>query len=179
MSMIVANRYAQALYQEASVKGCVDEVFASLKHVRDMSRQSIELNSFFNNPVLTYEKQSKVLHALFESSVPALLTVFMDFIASKRRLNLMISVIEAFDHLYNEAHNQIVVKVISAYELDEAFRKRLTDRIAHLTGKKVLGEYVIDQSIIGGIKVWAAGKLYEYSFSNELQDFKRKALQNV
>ena len=179
MSNAAAIRYAKALYQEASAQKIVDDVLSALRQVRDMAGKVPELKNFLENPVLTYEDQVKTIHALLEGKAPKLVITFMDFIASKRRLDLLAEMADCFEDMYHAEHNEIIMKAVSAHTLDDAFKKRLTDRIAQLTGKKVIGEYSIDKSIIGGIRVWAAGKLYEYSFNNELQDYKRKALQNV
>ncbi len=179
MSTTVAGRYAKALYLEASKQNILNDVLSALRHVCGMAGQSPELNAFFKNPLLTYDAQSKVAHAMYEGKVPQLVMTFMDFLASKRRLASFVDIAEAFEDMYHEAHNEIIMKVKSAHELDDAFKKHLAERISGLTGKKVIGEYALDKSIIGGIRVWAAGKLYEYSFNNELQDYKRKALQNV
>ena len=174
-----AARYAKALYQEASSQNILEDVLSAMRQLRDLAGQVPELKGFLENPLLTYEEQTKVIHAMFEGKLPKLCVVFMDFIASKRRLDLLVAMAEVFEDMYHEQHNEIIMKAVSAHELDDAFKKRLTERIAGLTGKKVIGKYSTDKSIIGGIRVWAAGKLYEYSFNNELQDYKRKALQNV
>ena len=179
MSQAVAVRYATALYREASKQDILNDALAALRQVRDLAGKLPELKGFFNNPLLTHEEQGRVIRALFEGKFPKLIITFLDFIASKRRLNLLLTMADAFEDMYHEAHNEIIMTVKSAHELDESFKKTLSDRVSQLTGKKVIGEYSIDKSIIGGIRVWAAGKLYEYSFNNELQDYKRKALQNV
>ena len=179
MSNAAAVRYAKALYMEASKQGTLNDVLSGLRQVRDLAGKLPELKGFLENPLLTYEEQTRAIHAMFEGKAPQLLVVFMDFIASKRRLDMLVLMAEFFEDMYHEEHNEIIMKAVSAHTLDDAFKKRLTDRIAQLTGKKVIGEYSTDKSIIGGIRVWADGKLYEYSFNNELQDYKRKALQNV
>jgi F-type H+-transporting ATPase subunit delta len=179
MSRIVADRYSKALYQEATDAKVLEAILDGLRQVRSVANKSPELKGFLNNPLLTYDEQSRTLHALFENKVPALLTKFFDFIASKRRLNVLLTIVDSFEAMYYEAHNEIIMTVKSAHNLDDSFKKKLSDKITQLTGKKVIGQYSIDKSIIGGIRVWAAGKLYEYSFNNELQDYKRKALQNV
>ncbi len=179
MSQIAAGRYAKALYMQASSKNVVEDVMKALRYLRDSTVQVPELKSFFENPLLTFAEQTKVIHGLFKGKLPEVIIVFLDFIAYKRRLNLLVSIADCFEDMYHEEHNEIVMKAVSAYPLDDAFKNQLTQRIAGLTGKKVLGQYSVDKSLIGGMRVWAAGKLYEYSFNNELQDYKRKALQNV
>jgi F-type H+-transporting ATPase subunit delta len=175
MSEIAAERYAKALYAEASKQKNLEQVRAALIEMQAAKG----LKAFFGNPVLTLEEQTNVLRGIFKDKVPALLLTFMEFIASKRRLNLMQDMAESFEQRYLKEHNEIIMRVVSAQELDADVKSKLIKQIGQLTGKKVTGEYKVDPSIIGGIRVWAAGKLYEYSFNNELQDYKRKALQNV
>ncbi len=180
MSMdAVSSRYAKALYMEASAQKTLDEVLEALTILRELAQGSPDLKAFLNNPLLAFEQQTKIIHGIFDGKLPPQVIVFLDFVASKRRLNYLLNMVDAFEAMYRESHNQIVMQVQSAHPLDDAFKKQLTDRIMQLTGKAVIGEYSIVKSIIGGIRVWAAGKLYEYSFNNELQDYKRKALQTV
>lgn len=175
----IANRYAKALYQESHKQGVLEDTLKALAYVCSLANELPEFKAFLNNPLLSYNEQRKVLHALFEGRVPVLVLTFLDFISSKRRLKYFIEITLAFEDMHREANGQIIMKAVSAHVLDDAFKQHLSKKISLLTGKKVIGEYSIDRSIIGGIKVWASGRLYEYSFKNELQDYKRKALQNV
>ena len=176
---VISSRYAKALYQSAVSQKKLDEVMAALKMLRELAWKLPQLKEFFENPLLTHGEQKKIIHGLFDGKIPPQVMVFMDYIASKRRLNYLMHMVDAFEAMYREAHNEIVMQVQSAYALDDAFKKQLTDKITALTGKQIIGEYSLDKSMIGGIRVWAAGKLYEYSFNREFQDYKRKALQTV
>ncbi len=178
-SYVIARRYAQALYSLSVQEGVLDDVKQSLLDIHDLTGKLPALKGFLANPLLTMEEQKNIIQKMFEGRVPARVFVFLNFVITKRRLDILPEMIEAFEDLYRSEHNQILIRVQSAQPLDDALKSTLIKRLEEITHKRIEAQYALDPSMIGGIRVFAAGKLYEYSFNGELQDYKRKALAQV
>ena len=177
--MVLAQRYAQALFNQSLAQGVLEDIYQSVHEVAGLNEQVPDFKVFIHNPLLSPEEQEKILKALFADKTPALLFQFLNFLVSKGRLNILENVAEAFEALYLSHHQRVRVLVQSAKPLDDGLKEELLARLKKITGCALVPEWKVDPAMIGGIRVYSAGKLYEYSFKNELRDYKRRALERI
>ena len=175
----IANRYAQALFQTAQTKGNLERVREDLRQLNDVYQHSDDVRSFFQNPLLSHEVLVKVITGSFEGKVDATLLEFLKFLAKRGRLNLFSFIAISFEDIWNTFKGQTKVIIQTAEALDQATQDMVLNKLKSITHKDILPEWQVDASMIGGIRVYAEGRLYEHSFKNEFQDFKRKALERV
>ncbi len=175
----IAQRYSKALFQTAQQKNNLEQVYSDLCELMDIYKSNDALRDVFRNPLLTDQQQIKILKAILENKVEGILLEFLCFLASKGRLNLFAFVYESFQEFWDEFKGQIRVKVQTASPIDGQNQASLLEKLKTITHKNILPEWQVDPGMIGGIRVYAQGRLYEHSFKNEFQDFKRKALERV
>lgn len=176
--MIIARRYAKALLDsipaDQSFKG-----YESMLEVAQMIEGVEELRRFIHNPLLPLATQQKVLTALFADKLPAAIYQFFCFLSFKGRLDILKEVIVAFEEIYLENQKRSKALIQSAFPLDAQMKEIIIARLKEITHKDIIPTYAVHSSMIGGIRIFNSWKLYEYSFRNELQDYKRKALQRI
>ena len=80
---------------------------------------------------------------------------------------------EEFTNLINEKNNMLVVDVISASKLDDNQIKNLEVKLSeYYGGRHISINPLIDEKLIGGIKVIANGKSIDLSLNSKLQALK-------
>ena len=88
-------------------------------------------------------------------------------------------IIESFDSLYLTSTNQLRAYITTASPLENEDRvfiiQHLRDKFRH----NVLIKWNIDLSLIGGFRIFAQGRIYDYSFKNQLNHFLQQTTQTA
>jgi F-type H+-transporting ATPase subunit delta len=177
--VIVAHRYAQALFEDSTEKGVLDANALQLGEIAAIIDQSEDFKRFIHNPVLAVTEKEQVIKALFGSKVSESLLRFLNFLIFKGRLNLLKEIAEEFEEFYLNAQKKTRVVIQSAEAIDDDLKTQLLNKLKAISSLELVPKFELVPSMIGGIRVYAQGKLFEYSFKNELRDFKRKALERI
>ena len=172
----ISRRYARGLFELAQTKGCVDDVYTALNGLGQVVRQVQSFREFIHNPLLSVEERNKVLANVFEGKVPDLVKLFLLFISFKNRLDLLQEIIEAFDDLYLREHKRARALVVSALPLDEAQKERIRRQLGQKYAKEIVTDWQIKTEILGGFRIFIEGKLHDYSFTSQLEEFKTRVL---
>jgi F-type H+-transporting ATPase subunit delta len=166
-----ADRYSKALFELAQEKNDLEAVQDSLTQIRKIINDSKDFRLFLANPLLSYEEQCIVLKALFEGKVPALSYQFLTFITYKSRLGILGDIIQSFDNMYLSSVHQMRVYVKTALPINEEEKSFISQRLQDKFQQKIMPKWILDPSLIGGFRIFAQGKLYDYSFKNQLDHF--------
>lgn len=174
----LSDRYAKSLYSLAVDQQQVDDVNTALANLGQTIFQSADLRDFLNNPLLSEQERGKVLKALFAGKVPALLERFLFFINDKNRLNILADIIESFDALYLKAHNRVRAQIQMALPLEISVRDAIIKQLSKKYGKEVIAEWQIRKEILGGFRILIEGRLLDYSFTNQLEQYREQVLHS-
>ncbi len=176
--MIIARRYAKALVDSVAADQLA-QVHSSMQEIAKLIENVGDFRQFIHNPLLSVKEQQKVLTALFANKLPPIVVQFLLFIAFKGRLNLLNEIIEAYEDVHLDTNHLSKALIQSAFPLDAQMKEMIIAKLKSITQKDIIPSYAVHSSMIGGIRIFNSWKLYEYSFKNELQDYKRKALQRI
>jgi F-type H+-transporting ATPase subunit delta len=176
---ITAERYAQALFELAQEQKNLEDIQGSLTSLKNLIERSEDFRLFLYNPLLSYEETCKILKAMFEGKVPELLSRFLVFITQKNRLGLLKEMIESFDGMYLSATQQMRAYVKTALPLKDEEKAFIAQKLHEKFHQKTMITWGLDPSLIGGFRIFAQGKLYDYSFKDQLDSFLQKTTQPV
>ena len=176
---LTADRYAKALFEIAHEQGNLENVQNTMTDIRKLINELEELRQFLGNPLLSYEERCSVLTALFKGKMPELNFRFLLFITSKDRLYMLKDIIESFDSLYLSNSGQLRAYITTALPIEENekvfFNQHLRDKFKH----DMLTRWKIDPTLIGGFRIFLQGKMYDYSFKNQLNYFFQQSTQPI
>lgn len=166
-----ADRYANALFELAGAANDLELTQDTMAQIRKIIIGSQDFRQFLSNPLLSYEERSTVLKALFEGNVPELVHKFLIFITYKGRLSILKSIIESFDRLYLSHTHQMRAYVKTAMPVKEEDKTFINQHLADKFHQQMITQWAVDPSLIGGFRIFAEGKLYDYSFKSQLDHF--------
>lgn len=167
--MIVARRYAKALYEEAEHTSKTDAVDEDMGLIRRSLDGSRELRGFFASPLISREKKEAVVRELFEGRVDALTLRFLTLLVEKHREDLLPSIASAYISMRNEQLNVAEARVRTAEPLGAAEEKKLATALGAMTGKTVRLEVEEDKSLIGGLVIRIGDTVYDGSVQHQLE----------
>lgn len=169
---MLAREYATAIFELASSNNVLTEV----ENEFNTLMLAIDENEDFMK-VLTYPRiSSKQKKECITNVCKGMNDTFVDFLyvlIDNNRIGNIKEIHEEFTNLINEKNNMLIVDVVSASKLDASQLKALEAKLSlYFGGKHISINPLIDETLIGGIKVIANGKSIDFSLNNKLQELK-------
>ena len=170
----IARRYAQALNEQADLKGVTDMVDADIQMISNGLSESRELAGFFASPVISREKKADVIRSLFAEKVDATTLRFLELLVEKRREGVFPQLVIAYQEIRDQQRGVKGVIARTAHSLSESDLDKLTASLEKMTGNRIRLETKIDKSIIGGIVIRVGDTVYDASVTNQLATLRER-----
>mgnify|MGYP000269615449 FL=1 len=171
--MVIARRYASALSSLAKKENNLEQVGTELQDFCDTLHEAAELQeSLSNNKVPMAVRNSILTEILTKMELSTLVSTFLRYLLSKRRLTLVHDIARAFALLTQEAMGILPAEVTVAKEPRSKESKdllqKLQEQLSASTGKTVQIHVSVDPSIIGGIVTRIGSMVIDGSIRNQL-----------
>lgn len=172
--MTAAEReYATALYQLSREENQVEEIREGLALACQAMGDAPEYVKLLQNPALPKVQRLELLDEAFRDAVPGYVLNFLKILCEKSALGILDGCQNAFLALYYEERNILPVTATSAQPLSEAQRAGLKEKLEKATGKTVLLNERVDETLLGGMKVEYAGKELDGSVAGRMERLRR------
>ena len=169
---IVAYRYAKSLFDLSTEKKVVNEVNNDMilfKKVCDENRQFLVV---LGNPIVRHHTKLSILKKTFEKSVHPVTFSIFNVLTKKNRENLIYSIAEEFDKLYNQQLGIQKVTITTVTTLTDTQRTAFIKLVTDSTGKQVVLEEKINESLIGGYVLSIGDTQVDTSVRKRLNDLR-------
>ena len=170
----LARRYTKALFQlareagqEEAIGRQVEEFFAAYS--------GSDLQTVLVNPAFDVASRKRVLIQVGNTQQLSVLTIhFLSLLLERDRLGHLPGIVSCYRRLLNEAKGRVDAKVVSAAALDSALAERVRGQLRGMSGKDVVMKQEVDPSLLGGMMVELAGKVYDGSIRTQLERMKQR-----
>ncbi|MDZ7934337.1 MAG: ATP synthase F1 subunit delta [Emticicia sp.] len=169
---IVAYRYAKSLFDLATEKKVVNEVNDDMilfKTVCDENRQFLVV---LGNPIVRHHVKLGILKKTFEKNVHPVTFSIFNVLTKKNRENLIYSIAEEFDKLYNQQKGIQKVTVTTVTALTEAQKAEFIKIVGDSTGKQIVLEEKVNENLIGGYILSVGDTQIDTSVRKRLNELK-------
>lgn len=170
---LLAFKYAQAFFQ-VNRKNLNEQVYLQVIASEKFFLENKQFTTFFLDK--TFSKQDFEVGAKLlvqKLLLPENFVSLIFLLLVERRLAILPKVLQGIARLYCEYVNILPITIYSTYPLQEDEINIVEYFIVRKTGKKVISTFLIDQSLIAGIKVCSDTFVWEYTVRNQLQNITR------
>lgn len=176
----VAGRYAKSLVGLAQEQSQLETVYADMKYLQDVCRQSIEFTNLLRSPVIRNDIKEKVVAEVISKHVGTLSNSFIHLLVKKNRESNLPEIASAFIDQYNEIKNIHRVKLITATAASEELKAAIITKLKADAGlQNVELETEVKESIIGGFQLVYKGNLVDASIARDLRDIQKQFQKNI
>ena len=176
---VLANRYAEALFQLSEEENITKEIYNELHDVVEVIKNNKELDNVLKSPLVAKNEKTQLIEALFNNKINNDLKNFLKILVEKGRISSLKSIELTFKELLNDKHNIIEGTVISAIALTEKQVKELEEKLSKKYNKNVTLENEVDQSILGGVLVRLGNTQIDGSVKTRLNNIKDQLTQVI
>lgn len=169
----VAKRYAKATFDLADAESLTDAVLQDLNTLKKMINNNEGLNRLISSPTFSSTDQISVMSEIFKKQdVSILVKNLVNVLIRNRRINLLVSIITAYDLIMKSNSGEIIAEVITAAELKDDQKQEIISNLKKMTGKEIQIQSKIEPEIIAGIKVKIGSQMIDASVSTKLNNLK-------
>ena len=172
MGQRAAKRYAHALIDLAQDQKSMDALLEQTELIESTLKQSSDLRSLLNSPVVKNEDKQSIAKSVFKS-VDKMLHGLFELLAENNRFDHLKWICQSYKHSYNQMHNIQEAHITSAIELDKSTLKALEAKIKEITGDSAQITTEVNDELIGGFVLKLNDLQYDASISGQLSKIKR------
>jgi len=175
MSNRVAIRYAKAISERIQAKEQAEQINNDMKLIAKTIISNAELSRFVKSPVFSTEVKQSVLLEVFQN-INQESKFLIRLLAENKRLELLDSVAQAYNDLYDKINGFQKVLVTTAFPITEKLEAEVISKAKKITSDSLIIQNIIDPSIIGGFIIRIGDKQYNASVANRLKRLKRELM---
>ena len=166
----IERRYAVALMDALKVKDEQLKADKDLAEFAYMFNNNLQFKKILLDPRLEPRLKSDVVKEIFVDNNPMLVS-FISLLIDKNRIKYIDGISKEYSELARKKNNEIKLKIISATGLTEDEINGITDKYQKVyNAANVSYEQVIDESVIGGVKVVIGNKVYDGTVKTQLNN---------
>lgn len=166
------KEYAQALFMLSLEENNMEEYLEDLKVVEDAIGDNPGFLDLLSSPSVYMSERLGIIDKVFMGNVSQYVLSFVKLLCEKKHISDIMECIKEFRALYDEFNKITFVKVTSAVELSQDEKDRLVEKLKSTSDKSINAQFVVDESILGGIIIETEGKILDGSLKHKLKDVK-------
>ena len=177
MYSLIAQRYAQALFDTASEQDKLNLVHHDLQVLVSLAKEVKEFNRFIEAPFIPSIKREELLEEILRGKINHLTFQFLLLLERKNRLFILKWVVKRFEELYRKAKSIVKVEVETSAPLNEHQRQTVIHHLREKFQKDIEANWQVKPEILGGIKIREEDTIFDYSYQGQLERFRKAAVK--
>ncbi len=170
--------YGQSLYQLAKDEGLEEAVLAELSALETVFSEQPEFLKLLASHNLPKQERLEILDGSFGGKVQPYVLNFLKLLTEKGYITRFADCCDAYRAQYNADKGILQVRAVSAFNLTDGQKKKLTDKLAAITGKSIDLVCKVDKAVLGGVRLSYDGLLVDGTVQGRLAAME-KSLKNT
>lgn len=149
----VGSVYGESLYELAKDEAIGELISQQLGVLQQSFRQEPNFIRLLSSPNLSKAERCQVLDNSFRGSIHPYLLNFLKILTEKGYMRYFSDCCDAFTQHFDFDNGILSVNAVTPVALSPEQCKRLTQKLARITGKKIKLHNRIDPAVLGGIRL--------------------------
>ena len=166
------KEYATALFSLATENNSVDQYEKSLIEIGNIFKENPDYIKVLESPAIPLSERVSFIDDAFGAVYTEYLVSFIKVLCENGKMRTILLCIDEFETLARAFSNRAIATVYSAVELSDEQKDAVCKKLEAITNKRIDPIYIIDESLIGGMKIEVDGKTFDGSIKHRLGDIK-------
>ncbi|PIU00545.1 MAG: ATP synthase F1 subunit delta [Bdellovibrionales bacterium CG10_big_fil_rev_8_21_14_0_10_45_34] len=176
----VAQRYAKALFESIQGSEVARETLESLRFFSTALESQKTLLDILRAPHISANEKREITEKLLaELKLPTGVANVVLLLVERNRMDLFAEMVGAFQEQMDAANGVVRGRAVSSQEVSAEDRKAVEAKISTVTGKKVILEYQVDKSLIGGLRATVGSYTFDDTLDNQLRTLKETLKRSI
>ena len=174
----IGSVYGEALYELACSEGLDKAILDELKVLDESFHQEPGFVKLLCSHSVSKQERYQVLDDSFRGKVNQYLLNFLKILTEKGYMHHFTHCCEAYTRHYNEDHNILSVRAVTAVPLTDKQAQALTQKLTRMTGKTILLDNRVDATCLGGVRLDYDGRRLDDTICHRMESI-RELLKNT
>ena len=179
MINVIADRYAQALFEVGEETQTTSELYQELSELVDIFNENKDLYNFLKSPLIGREYKKNVMQNIFKNQLSNSMNNFLKLVIDKDRISAIENMKESYKSLLNDKNNILEGTAITAVKLSEKEIKDLEKNLSIKYNKNVTLNNIVDETILGGVLVKLGNEEIDGTVRTRLSKMKNQLSQVI
>lgn len=179
MSQIVADRYAEALFDLAKEGGLVDQVDQELTLITQTLAENGDLRRLFEHPLVSREDKKSIAVEIFGPRLQRLTLDFIRLLFDKNRGHLIELIQARFHHLASRMARRLTVQLTTAVPVAPDEIEHFREVLEREWDRKIEIEHLVDGDILGGARMKVEDQVIDGSIRGALDRLRDEMLHSA
>lgn len=187
MINVIADRYAQALFEVGEETQTTSELYQELSELVDIFNENKDLYNFLKSPLIGREDKKNVMQNIFKNQLSNSMNNFLKLVIDKDRISAIENMKESYKSLLNDKNNILEGTAITAVKLSEKEIKDLEKNLSIKLEKNLSIKYnknvtlnnIVDETILGGVLVKLGNEEIDGTVRTRLSKMKNQLSQVI
>ncbi len=176
---LLANRYSKAIFYAAKSGSKLEQVNKDLADITATIEADDNFRKIIASGAIATEKMRQIFNAIAEKAkLDDMTKHFIEILVENKRSSIIPQISGKLNNLILKDNNTVKAQVISAKKLDDKELDNVQATLSKKLGKNVIAENIVDQEIIGGLKVKIGSTLFDDSTATKLDRLKQSLATN-
>lgn len=163
----LARPYAKAAFEFADNSDALTQWSNELSLAAAVARTE-KIVKLLSSPSLTSAQQAESFIAVCGDELSSNVKNFMQVLSTNKRLSLLPEISALYEAFKANREKSVEVDITSAFELDDAIQKTLSQALTAKLKRDVKVQTTVDKSLIGGVVIRAADVVIDSSIRGRL-----------
>ncbi len=179
MSQLVADRYAEALFQLATENGIVDRLDQELTLITQTLTENADLRLLIEHPLVARDDKKVVAVSIFKAHVHELTLNFLQLLFDKGRGGALELIQVRFHHLASRLQKRLVVQVTTAVPIPNEDVEHFRERLEREWDRLIEIEPHIDPDVLGGARMKVEDQVIDGTLKGALDKLRQDLLRSA
>ncbi|MFN0116788.1 MAG: ATP synthase F1 subunit delta [Elusimicrobiota bacterium] len=172
----VSKRYAKALFELATINKALDDVLLGFGNLVFSIKESKDFAKILANPLVKTDDKIKLVVSITSNKMVMKL---VEILSKRHRLVLLMEIYEQLKKITDDSNGIHHAFIKSAVTLSGDEKVRVEQKLKEVFGGKVVGQFHVDQELIGGIWIESAGKVLDATVKGRIDTFRHALLHSA
>ena len=174
MAKLVSKVYGDAYVSVVSEKNNLIDALEEIKLLKNILLKNDEIIELLDSPKLDDEEKTAFIKGIFEKHISVDSLGFLLTVIEKKRQAELLPIVDYVIDCIKELLLIGKATITTALELDDAKKERIVDELLKTSHYKSLEvEYVVDNSIIGGIVIRIGDRVVDSSVKTRIEKMRK------
>ena len=174
MAKLVSKVYGDAYVSVVSEKNNLIDALEEIKLLKNILFENDEIIELLDSPKLDDEEKTAFIKGIFENHISVDSLGFLLTVIEKKRQAELLPIVDYVIDCIKELLLIGKATITTALELDDAKKERIVDELLKTSHYKSLEvEYVVDNSIIGGIVIRIGDRVVDSSVKTRIEKMRK------
>lgn len=174
MAKLVSKVYGDAYVSVVSEKNNLIDALEEIKSVKNILLENVEIIELLDSPKMDDEEKIDFVKGIFENHISVDSMGFLLTIIEKKRQAELLPILDYVIDCVKELLLIGKATVTTALPLDDSKKERIVDELLKSSHYKSLeAEYVVDESIIGGIVIRIGDRVVDSSVKTRIDKMRK------